>query len=121
MMGRFVRGLGRDYRDPAAFNDPVLRQRYFVGIMARCKRMRESIKALNRRPVPNIKDVTERLRIMSGSYVGLKREIDQIWDSIEEMKKKRLPIPDDVHHEVFTVKTILEEILKGLAPPCSGR
>jgi hypothetical protein len=120
-MVKFTGYVGLYRRDPAAFNSSVVRQRFFKEILDRCGRMRQSIKALNRKPVPNMKDITERLRLMSSRYDGLKREIEETTDLLDGIEKKGMIIPDQVKHEVFTVKTILEEILKGFAPPCAGR
>jgi hypothetical protein len=115
-MVKFTSYLGLYKRDPAAFNDLRVRQRFFMEIMARCGRMRQSIRMLQRRPAPNIKDVTERLKLMAGRYTGLKREADQNLDLIDGIEEKGMTVPANVRHEVYTVKTILEEILKGLAP-----
>ena len=115
-MVKFTSYVGLYRRDPAAFNNPVVRQRFYKEILTRCKRMHQSIRALQRRPIPNIQDVTERLRIMSSRYDGLRTEIEQTSDLIARIGLTGMIIPDQVKHEVWTVKNIIDEIQKGLRP-----
>jgi hypothetical protein len=116
-MVKFTSYVGLYNRDPAAFNDPVVRQRFYREILTRCKRMHQSIRALQRRPVPNIKDVTERLRLMCSRYDGLKTEAEQTVNLLARIERSGMIIPDQVKHEVWTVNHTIEEILKGLHPP----
>lgn len=118
-MVKFSPRVGIDGRDMAAFNDRVVRRQFFRRVSDRCASMRESIKALRRKPAPNALNPIDRLRIISNPYLALHTEICQIWTTLEGIRSRRLAVPDEVKHEVFSVKTLLEEILSKLGISCS--
>lgn len=107
-MVKFSPRVGIDGRDMAAFNDPVVRRRFFRNISERCIHIGRSIDALQRKLTQNPQP-----------FISLHREICQTWETLEGIRNRRLAVPEGVKHEVFTVKTLLEEILSKMGVTCS--